>query len=203
MEKNADSILKALIEVSHIEFQLYDFSNRHLICTSGVAEKILGYSKAEFSDLSTNFFEKLIHVEDAPKVYENIERLLRSKHGEIVEMTARYKKSDNTYIWIYTRKMVTEKDADNNPSTIITVAEDVTQMIIIQEQLKEKVQQLKLISYKNSHELRSPVSSILGLLDLIEEEHIASAHNLEILSYLKESIMKLDLIVREINEAAG
>jgi signal transduction histidine kinase len=117
-----------------------------------------------------------------------------------VETTARFKRSNGDYLWIYTRKMVYQRDADNKPSVIITVAENITEMVDILEQLKEKTSRLKLISWKNSHELRAPVANIIALLDLIEEEHIVNTHNLEVFTYLKATIAKLDRVILEMND---
>ncbi len=192
--------LKSLIEVSHIEFQSYDFKRHQLIFSSGLAQRILGYSKDEFYKLSRNYYEGMIHPDDIPMMREAIEKIIHSTDDEVIEMTARFRKADGNYIWLYTRKLVSERDKDGNPRTITTVAEDVTEMILLQDELREKVQQLELISYKNSHLIRSPVSSIIGLINLIEVREITSTHNLKIFTFLKQAIEKLDTVIREIND---
>jgi len=50
--------------------------------------------------------------------------------------------------------------------------------------------------------LRNPVASIIGLINLIEEKNITSEHNLEVFGYLKQTIGKLDEIIRDINDSA-
>jgi PAS domain S-box-containing protein len=192
--------LRSLIEVSHIEFQSYDFHRQQIIFSSGVTQHILGYSKDEFYKLGRNFYEGMIHPDDIPMMREAIEKIIHSSGDEVIEMTARYRKADGNYIWLYTRKLVSERDKDGNPCTITTVAEDVTEMIRMQDELREKVQQLELISYKNSHLIRSPVSSIIGLINLIEVREITSTHNLKIFTFLKQAIEKLDNVIREIND---
>ena len=194
-------IVNAFIEVSHIEFQSYDVKRKQILCTSGLAEKVLGYTHEQYNELSKNFYEELVHPDDVAKMHESIEKLLASAQGEIVESTARYKRSNGDYLWIYTRKMVYQRDANDNPSVIITVAENVTEMIQILHKFHEATDKLKFVSWKNSHELRAPVANIIGLLDLIEEEHITSEHNLKVFIYLKETIKKLDKVIHEINNA--
>jgi len=199
MEPNK-KFLRSLIEVSHIEFQSYDFHRHQIIFSSGLSQRVLGYSKDEFYKLSRNFYEGMIHPDDIPKVHEAIEKIIHSSGDEVIEMTARYRKADGNYIWLYTRKLVSERDKDGNPRTITTVAEDVTEMIQLQDEFREKVRQLELISYKNSHQIRSPVASIIGLINLIEVRDIASPHNLKIFTFLKQAIEKLDTVIREIND---
>lgn len=197
---NEKDFLKSLIEVSHIEFQSYDFHRHEIIFSSGLGQRVLGYSKDEYYNLSRNFYENLIHPDDWQKMQETIDKLIHSSTGEIVEMTARYRRSDGIYIWIYTRKMVVKRNKTGNPCTITTVAEDITELTLLQDQLREKIQQLESISYKNSHQLRSPVASIIGLINLIEEKDITSTHNMQIFNFLKQAIEKLDSVIHEIND---
>jgi len=199
----ATKFLKSLIEVSHVEFQSYDFHRHQIIFSSGIAQQLLGYSKDEFYKLSRDFYEELIHPDDMPLVLEAINKIIHSSNDEIIEMTVRYRRSDGNYIWIYTRRLVTKRNKKGDPWTITTIAEDVTEMMLLQDQFKEKVQQLQAISYKNSHLLRSPVASIIGLINLIEERHITSNHNLQVFIFLKHAIEKLDDVVREINDIAA
>ncbi|HWZ15573.1 MAG TPA: PAS domain-containing protein [Mucilaginibacter sp.] len=198
--KPGGKFLKSLIEVSHIEFQAYDFQRHELIFSSGLGQRILGYSKEDYEKLSRDFYEKLIHPDDIPIMHQAIEKLIHSSPHEVIEMTARYRRSDGNYIWIYTRKLVSERNKKGEPRTITTIAEDITVMIQLRDELREKVELLESISYKNSHLVRSPVASIIGLINLIEEKDIISAHNMEILNYLKDAIEKLDAVIHEIND---
>ncbi len=199
MQSDSDK-LRSIIEVSHVEFQSYDVQRHQLICSSGLAQKILGYTKEEYFKLSRDFYKDLVHPDDLQKVHNNIDKLIHSAKGEIVENTARYRRSDGNYIWLYTRKIISEWDEKGNPSTITTVAEDITDVLQLQDQLREKVEQLEAISYKNSHLVRSPVASIIGLVNLIEEKDITSEHNMQIFHFLKQAIEKLDSVIHEIND---
>jgi PAS domain S-box-containing protein len=198
--KPADKFLKSLIEVSHIEFQAYDFQHREIIFSSGLGQRVLGYPKDDYDKLSRDFYEGLIHPDDIPAMHKAIEKLIHSSKHEVVELTARYRRSDGEYIWVYTRQLVTKRNKEGFPCTITTVAEDITAMMQLRDALKEKVELLESISYKNSHLVRSPVASIIGLINLIEEKDMISAHNMEILNYLKEAIEKLDAVIHEIND---
>ena len=195
--------IKSLVEVSHVEFQSYDFFHRHLICTSGLGQKILGYTAAEYRKLSENYYKSIIHPDDWHLVVKNVEDLMHSAHGEVLDMTVRICKANGKYVWIYVRKMVTERDKQGKPSTVTSVIEDITDFIELQDKLNEKVQQLDAISYRNSHTVRGPVTSIIGLVDLIEEESITSQHNKQVFDYLKLAIRKLDTVIREINDLSS
>ncbi len=200
--KKMDKTLATFIDISHLEYQTYDLLHRKLICSSGFAEKVLGYTKKEFEKLSNNFYQALIHPDDIDRRKEEVEKIINSRLGEVIENTSRFKKSDDSYIWVHTRKTVLERDKKGTPLTICTVAEDITEIIFLENELKEKIKQLYNISWKNSHLLRAPVSTIIGLVNLIEEKEITSQHNIQIFKYVKQTIEKLDMVIHEINEDA-
>ncbi len=194
--------LHSLFEVTHVEFQAYDLSNHILLFSSGMICKLLGYSQDEYVKLSNDFYKNIVHPDDFQLVQQTINKLIHSKSGEVIEMTVRLRKSDGYYIWVYSRQMIYERNHKDHICTIIREVGDVTKLIELQGELKEKVELLKVISYTNSHQLRGPVASIIGLVDLIEEHEITSEHNRQILDFLKEAIIKLDNVIHEINDLA-
>ena len=194
--------LHSLFEVTHVEFQTYDILNHKLLFSSGVVQQLLGYTREEYANLSEDFYKNILYPDDLQTVQDTIDKLFKAKDGQIVEMTVRLRKHDGNYIWVYSRQMIYEKNPVDHICTIIREVEDVTQLVELQEELKAKVDQLKVVSYKNSHLLRSPVASIIGLVDMVEEHGITSEHNRQILFYLKEAIMKLDEVIHQINDAA-
>ncbi|CAN5220582.1 hypothetical protein BH09BAC6_BH09BAC6_21590 [soil metagenome] len=115
-------------------------------------------------------------------------------------MTVRMRKSDGFYIWTSSREMILERNRSDHIFTIIRELEDVTKLV--ENELEEKVKQLQLVSYKNSHLLRSSVASIIGLIELIDEQGITSEHNRQIFNYLKQAIITLDQIIHDIHDAA-
>jgi len=66
--------------------------------------------------------------------------------------------------------------------------------------LEQKNKQLAEYAFINAHLLRAPVSSILGLINLLEYEKLSEEEK-EIYHYLKKSINQLDKIVFKINSA--
>jgi PAS domain S-box-containing protein len=194
--------LHSLFEVTHVEFQAYDITNHRLLFSSGVVHRLLGYSEDKYTQLSDDFYKSIVHPDDYQTVLQTIDKIKQAKSGDVFEMTVRLLKSDGCYAWVYSRQMIYERASKNNICTIIREVEDVTRLIELEDQLREKVEQLETISFKNSHLLRGPVASIIGLIGLIEDHGIAGDHNRQIMHYLKETITKLDGVIHEINHAA-
>jgi PAS domain S-box-containing protein len=194
--------LNSLFEVTHVEFQSYDLYNHQLVFSSGLAQKLLGYSEDEYFKLSNDFYKKIVHPDDLQVVQKTINKIIESQEGDVVEMTVRMRKSDGTYLWTDSRQMILERNLSKHIFTIIREVEDVTKLMEVKNELEEKVKQLQHVSYKNSHLLRGPVASIIGLVDLVDEQGITTESNREIFNFLKETITKLDQTIHEINEAA-
>jgi PAS domain S-box-containing protein len=197
-----DKFLHSLFEVTHVEFQTYDLYNHKLVFSSGLAHQYLGYSENEYFENSNDFYKSIVHPDDFQKIQKTIKKIIQAKEGDVIEMSVRMRKSDGLYVWTNSRQMILERNDKDHIFTIIREVEDVTKLIEIQNELEERLKQLKAVSFKNSHLLRSPVASIIGLVDLIEEQESTSKHNRQIFNFLKEAITKLDDIIHDINDAA-
>jgi hypothetical protein len=160
----------------------------------------LGYSESEYANLSNDLYRDFIHTDDVEKVQQTIDKIAQSKTGDVIEMTIRVRKCDGDYIWLYSRQMIYERRLDDQVFTIIREVEDVTKLVVLQDDLEGKVGQLKTVSFKNSHLLRSPVASIICLVGFVEEHQIVGEHNRQIPYILKEAITKLDHVIHEIND---
>src|SRR5690606_3168449 len=59
--------------------------------------------------------------------------------------------------------------------------------------------ELRQLSYTVSHNLRGPVASLLGLLNLLDFTQISSP-NRELIDYIKESALQLDSIIGDLKK---
>ena len=87
------------------------------------------------------------------------------------ECTIRVLRKDNIYQYIQLRIAVLRVDEHNKPKTVLTMASDVGEIMNLREKIELQLDKLDIISYKNSHELRGPVATILGLIKLIEHDN--------------------------------
>ncbi len=198
-----NKFIESVITVSHVDFSSYDLKNHSLIYSSGLAKKILGYSDAELKEFAQDYNRKIIHPDDLEVVDRKLEEILNSKPGQIIETIVRYKRRDGRYIWGYTRKIVADWDEDGKPLKITTVAQDISEMVAIQEELEHRVALLDEINYRNAHELRGPVASILGLVNLMKDQGMVDEFYNEILSHLCRTVEKLDMVVNDLVQVDG
>ncbi|RYY34037.1 MAG: PAS domain-containing sensor histidine kinase [Sphingobacteriaceae bacterium] len=76
---------------------------------------------------------------------------------------------------------------------------DVTHIKRSQEILLEKIDQLKEISFLNSHYIRKPVASLLGLTSLIKDEVIDAEEYREVAAQIQVCSLELDEVIKQIN----
>lgn len=65
------------------------------------------------------------------------------------------------------------------------------------DRLKKQHAQLEEIARLQSHSIRRPLTSILGLIDIFDKENL-STENKKILEYLKHSALELDMVIHQI-----
>lgn len=87
-------------------------------------------------------------------------------------------------------------DLDNNMLGIAHNVQDITTQKLNEIEICNQNEQLKKIAWQQSHEVRKPVSTILGLINLIESKK-ENDITLE-LEYLKQAATELDNVIHEI-----
>lgn len=94
----------------------------------------------------------------------------------------------------------------NNQDCGLVMATDMTELLDKETKLQRAYRKIKTandallhVSWSNSHELRKPLCSILGLINLMKES-TDEQEKTEILRLLEECSLELDIVVRRNNE---
>ncbi len=72
------------------------------------------------------------------------------------------------------------------------------ELIIKNKELEKLNGELDSLIYSITHDLRSPVLALMGLLDIVYESGEFGSENQEYLSLMRKSILRLDDTIREI-----
>jgi PAS domain-containing protein len=90
-----------------------------------------------------------------------------------------------------------------NEDSCITIINGTLQDVTEEREYLQKIelqnQKLKDIAWIQSHKVRSPVATILGLMQLYNKEDLSDPTNLQILEGLEEASINLDSVIKEIN----
>jgi PAS domain S-box-containing protein len=200
MELKKDHVLDKLFKVSPVSINIVDLQTRQLIRASSWVVNHIGYSEEEFIELSHNLFESIIHADDRKTQLQAYQSLMDDPTLLFREFSTRYRKKNGDYVHALVRLSVLEVDENNKPTSALNTALDITEIIDLRRRLDVELKKIEVISYKNSHELRGPVATILGLIQLIDYQGLGGSASLEIISALKETVEKLDKVIGEIND---
>lgn len=200
MDLKKDVVFDKLFKVTPVGINIVDLKNRQLIHTSNWVLDHLGYSPDEFIAVSHNLFEAIIHPDDRKAQLAAYHKLMTDPSILFTECSLRYLKKDGQYVPALIRLAVLDVDENRVPKTALTTAVDITEILELRERLNAELRKIEIISYKNSHELRGPVATILGLIQLIDHHGLGDSISLEIINALRDTVQKLDSVIREINE---
>jgi len=198
---------RSLFESNPNPMWLFHKNSHHFVAVNDATIAKYQYSRDEFSMMS-------IWDIRAREDYGLLTEILKETHQDTREMGSwRHIKKSGEFFWV---SIVTHDIFFNQQPCMMVMATDITDVILKEEKLltayqKEKELSTKLaenynmifsqhkmlqdIAWSNSHELRRPVCSVMGLTELLKdatEEEIK-----EYLPLLETSIWELDQIIQE------
>ena len=156
-----------------------------------VVENLLNYTGTELAKQS---IEKLIQLNDVDTVRNCIKNVY--EQDRIQEVGINLTAKDKSTIPVAC-SFSPLHDSQSNTTSILLVAKNMTGLINAKNQLQDKNDELNLFVYKASHDLKSPVSSMMSVMNLLKKsENIA-----EMQLYIKmvdECINKLNTIISDL-----
>ena len=147
-----------------------------------MAEKITGFEKVEV--IGHNLVDEFITPEFRDAVRNVLEQALISNETSNFEFPLITKSHDRVEVLL---NATTRRDVNCNITGVVGIGQDITL-----RKTAEIAKKIFLASF--SHELRTPLNGLLGMLELLREEHLSdSAHRKVILAH-NSSTLLLNLI---------
>ena len=115
---------------------------------------------------------------------QNIEETCRAKNGTMIPVLCSWS---------------VMHDKEGRIEGILFVAQDITLRKKTERQLKLRNEELQTFMYKTSHDLQSPITSSLGLINLMKDE-ITDTRALNYAGLIEESLQRLQRITSQLIE---
>lgn len=195
--RDSENKLRSLIENSSDVIVVAD-EHLDIVFISDSVYRLTGYRPEEIIGLKSMHFA---HPEDQERVSEFAHNVKNSP-GVPQKIVYRTMKKDGSVIWC--ERVSTNLLHDPAIHGIVSNFRDITEQHKYEQALEESNEVLKKTNmeldrfvYSVSHDLRAPLSSILGVIEFAETETDADGM-LELLGMLKASVKKLDGFVVDI-----
>lgn len=197
--QQANNEIRTLFENMQEVFYSVDMKTFQLIQISNSCEEIYGYTREEFFQNSNLWFE-VIFEEDKQVVYDNYPVM---HAGQPFTQAYRIHHKNGGMRWLESRMRPILND-NGELVRLYGVTQDVTRreeyeqaLKTSNDELKKSNRELDKFVYSVSHDLRAPLSSMLGLVEISEPliEHPVLQKNM---AMVKNSIVKLDGFIHDI-----
>jgi len=188
---------RAYFEDNPTPMWIYDRTTLRFITVNDATVFNYGYTKEEFYHMTILDIRPL---EDAGKVVESANSFETPYKNS---GNWHHKRKDGSDIFVHITSHLT---LSNNEQHVMIMAKDITKRLETETQLQQANEELKRqneilreISWSQSHNVRRPLASILGLLNVIRISNNELEKELCI-NYIEISASELDIMVYDINE---
>jgi PAS domain S-box-containing protein len=154
---------------------------------------LLGYAPADL--LGKNAYD-FLHPDDLEKVKSGLNEFLKMGLG-IHTTSYRYKKKDGKYVWIESTNKLTFKENTGEIEGVISISRDITERKLFESKLEEKIKELDTFIYRSSHDLKGPLASLQGLINVAKSE-VQDIKANEYIGLIERSVNHLDNILMDL-----
>ena len=165
--------------------------------------KMLGYENLQDENLDT--WKSNIHPNDVDKVWAGVASILENNTDRYWKSEYRYKKANGDYAYIFDQGYIIV-DSENNPVRFVGAMQDFTDRKKIEEEreviIKELIKSnndLKQFSFITSHNLRAPLSNILGIFQLLDTSGMDEV-NTQLLNLINTSALQLQETIKDLSD---
>ena len=130
----------------------------------------LGYPEEKYQNMTSEKIDRVVHPDDLAEVQATLRAHIRDKKPYYHEF--RIRKGDDSYYWVLVSGQA-QWDKEGKPVRMIGTVVDITESKEALKKLEEKNEQLEKANdeldrfvYSTSHDLKAPLSSISGLVNI-------------------------------------
>ncbi|RME58283.1 MAG: PAS domain S-box protein, partial [Candidatus Dadabacteria bacterium] len=175
-----------------------DLGGKVLFC-NGYAEVLTGYSKREIYGTTNDFLHFIIPYEEDRKRYQRGKTF--AKAGEPFQVRYRIKHKAGVEIWAESRT-VPIQNKQGEVEAVLSIIFDITASVRYQQLVEEKNRDLYDFAYMVSHDLRSPLSTLKGMVEIINSSKENVEEVKEAVMYISKATQRLDTLISRILDYA-
>jgi len=201
--KTTNERLKTVLDIVNEVIWEWDLSSGEIIINRSY-QRIFGVTD-QMQATTFDHWLKKIHPNDRTRIKDSIIQKLVANEQKQWREEYQYLKADGTYAFVLHRGLLVMNEG-GQPQKMVGAMKDITQRkryelereFIIKE-LTESNDDLKQFSFITSHNLRAPLSNMVGLLNIIDKKTLESG-NCEVVEMLSQSVEQLNETVADLTK---
>ncbi len=146
-------------------------------------------------------WENQIHPDDRERVLKSVKAATLDPEVKFWNEEYKFINPDGSISYITDRGYIV-RDANERAIRMVGAMHDNTELKERELRILKQNEQLREIAAINSHEIRRPLASILGLLNILDKTSIRDGENARILQYMEISVRELDDVITRIVKTA-
>ena len=160
--RESEGRFRAIFHGAPVGISLVDREGRY-VAVNPVRQQMLGYSEAELLGMR---YQDLTYPEDRP-YDEQVNQEAREQGRDRFQIEKRFLRKDGTVAW--TRiTIATVRDETGEVAYSVSIAEDITELKQLEEERKNLEQQKDQFLSAAAHDLRTPLTTIQGRIQLLQ-----------------------------------
>lgn len=185
-----------LFELNPSPMWVFDSETLKFLEANESAVAMYGYTKEEFLNMT---LKDIRPEENIPVMHDVVNKTLSGKKELIKGAVFRHQKKDGSIIKVEISNNIIDY---NHRKAIIAIATDVTEKLSHIESIKAQNAKLKEIAWMQSHVVRTPLTRLMCLIDVLKSEHLTIEEKEHMLDHILTASNEIDEVVKEIVEKA-
>lgn len=169
----------------------WDVTRNIILWNKGI-KGIFGFKEQLYP---SEWWNEQVHPDDREKTKKIVDKMVGRKKSRL-SREFRFRCADGNYKYVLDRVFLLY-DVEGNLLRMTGAMQDITERVAYTKAIEDQNERLRQISWEHSHILRAPLSSVLGLADLILEETDERTKK-ELVQLLKQSAVNLDVVIKNI-----
>ncbi len=194
MAKDIGTRYELLAQVTQDCIYYWDMVADHVTRNHGPST-LFGYDEADIPD-KRSWWDDRVHPDDVVPMLQQFEAVIRNNEVQW-DAEYRFRCANGEYKHVHDRGHVIYNEK-RQAVRMIGAVQDVTEKQQYVQRLRQQNEVLQDIAHINSHEIRRPVSSILGIMSMFDLDKNEPALNNRLLGLLRQSTAELDGLLHQI-----
>lgn len=128
------AMIKGIADAAPDMFYVIDITQMKMIYANNNVLRLFGKTLRELGELGPLLFDVVVYPDDRPDFDAHIASLLAAEPGQIRELTFRLVDAQGKPRWVRTRRTVYRRDVDGAPTHVVSISQDVSEQMRLQEE---------------------------------------------------------------------